>query len=48
MSHANTPLKRRLRLIVIIVVAVAALLATIHFTINGIPGLEFLNPHAPP
>lgn len=46
MSHANTPLKRRLRFLVITIVAVAAVLATIHFTINGIPGLAFLNPHA--
>jgi hypothetical protein len=37
---------RRTRRIVLIVVGIAALLLTIHITINGLPALSFLNPHA--
>jgi predicted small secreted protein len=37
---------RRTRRILLIVVAVAVLLATIHFTVNGFPALSSLNPHA--
>jgi hypothetical protein len=37
---------RRTRLIVVIVIGVALLLATIHFTVNGFPSLSSLNPHA--
>ena len=29
-----------------IALGVVVLMAIIHFTINGIPGLEFINPHA--
>lgn len=36
------------RLIILIVLAIAVALATIHFTINGFPSLDRLNPHAKP
>ena len=39
-------MKKKIRITVLIVVGIALLMATIHFTINGIPSLEFLNPHA--
>jgi hypothetical protein len=35
----------RTRTILLIILGVAALLATIHFTINGLPALSDLNPH---
>lgn len=35
----------RTRTIVLILLGVAALLATIHFTVNGLPALSDLNPH---
>jgi len=35
----------RRRRILLIVVAVALLMATVHFTINGFPELSSLNPH---
>ena len=31
--------------IALIVVAVVVLMATVHFTINGLPALRSLNPH---
>lgn len=37
---------RRTRKIALIVVGIAVLLLTIHVTINGLPSLSFLNPHA--
>jgi hypothetical protein len=37
---------RRTRLIVLIILGVAVLMVTIHFTINGFPALSSLNPHA--
>ncbi len=36
---------RRTRTILLIVLGVAVVLATIHFTINGLPALSDLNPH---
>jgi hypothetical protein len=39
-------MRRRIRTIALIVVGVAVLMATIHFTINGFPALSSLNPHA--
>ena len=36
----------RHRKIIFIVIGVALLMATIHFTINGFPALGSLNPHA--
>jgi hypothetical protein len=32
--------------IVLIILGIAVLMATIHFTINGFPALRSLNPHA--
>jgi hypothetical protein len=37
---------RRTRRILLIILGVVVLLATIHFTVNGIPALSSLNPHA--
>lgn len=39
-------MKKKIRIAALIVLGVALLMVTIHFTINGIPSLEFLNPHA--
>jgi len=39
-------MRRRIRTIVLVVIGVAVILATIHFTINGFPALSSLNPHA--
>jgi hypothetical protein len=39
-------MRRRIRTIALIVVGIAVLMATIHFTINGFPALSSLNPHA--
>ena len=36
---------RRTRTILLIVLGIAVVLATIHFTINGLPALSDLNPH---
>ncbi len=36
----------RTRRIVLVVLAVALVMATIHFTINGFPSLSSLNPHS--
>jgi hypothetical protein len=36
----------RTRKILLIVLGIAVLMATIHFTINGLPSLSSLNPHA--
>ena len=35
----------RIRIVLLVVVAVAALMATVHFTVNGLPALSELNPH---
>ena len=35
----------RTRKILLIVLGIAVLMATIHFTINGLPSLASLNPH---
>jgi hypothetical protein len=35
----------RTRKILLIVLGLAVILATIHFTINGLPALSDLNPH---
>jgi hypothetical protein len=35
----------RTKKILLIIAGVAVLMATIHFTINGIPALSDLNPH---
>jgi hypothetical protein len=37
---------RRTRLILLIILGVALLMVSIHFTINGFPSLSSLNPHA--
>lgn len=37
--------RRRIRWIILAVLALALLMATIHFTINGFPELGSLNPH---
>jgi hypothetical protein len=39
-------MKKKIRLAVVIMLGIALLMVTIHFTINGIPSLDFLNPHA--
>ncbi len=36
---------RRTRTILLVVLGIAVVLATIHFTINGLPALSDLNPH---
>jgi hypothetical protein len=36
----------RHRKIILTLIAVALLMATIHFTINGFPALDSLNPHS--
>ena len=36
----------RTRKILLIVLGIAVLMAAIHFTINGLPSLNSLNPHA--
>lgn len=36
----------RTRKILLIVLGIAVLMATIHFTINGLPSLGSFNPHA--
>jgi hypothetical protein len=36
----------RSRTILLIVVGIVLVMAAIHFTINGIPSLDSLNPHA--
>jgi hypothetical protein len=36
----------RTRAILLIVVSVVLVMAAIHFTVNGIPSLDSLNPHA--
>ena len=35
----------RTRKVLLIVLAIAVVMATIHFTINGLPALADLNPH---
>ncbi|GAA0316262.1 hypothetical protein GCM10010151_02820 [Actinoallomurus spadix] len=35
----------RSRKILLVLLGIAVLMATIHFTINGIPALSSLNPH---
>ena len=35
----------RHRKIILLVVGLALVLATIHFTVNGLPSLDSLNPH---
>lgn len=39
-------MKKKILVAALIVLGIALLMATIHFTINGFPSLEFLNPHA--
>lgn len=39
-------MKKKIRIAVLIALGIALLMVAIHFTINGIPSLEFLNPHA--
>jgi hypothetical protein len=36
---------RRTRTILFVVVGIAVLMATIHFTVNGLPDLRQFNPH---
>jgi hypothetical protein len=38
-------MSRRTRTVLFVVLGVAVLMATIHFTINGLPSLSSLNPH---
>lgn len=35
----------RTRKVLLIVIGVAVVMATIHFTVNGLPALSDLNPH---
>jgi hypothetical protein len=35
----------RTRKVLLIVIGIAVVMATIHFTINGLPALSDLNPH---
>ncbi|WP_328665789.1 hypothetical protein OG905_01640 [Streptomyces sp. NBC_00322] len=37
--------KKRVRLILLILLAIPVIMATIHFTLNGLPSLASLNPH---
>jgi hypothetical protein len=42
----GTPVKPPLRKALYIAIAIVALMAIAHFTINGLPALGSLNPHA--